>query len=154
MVPTIGCTYYACRSYLLWLYLLWLRLLGAAELSEGTRVYRGGARAAAAAVLAGEAHPLEFRWFVGPNPNPSPNPTPSPNPNPNPNPNQVRGPAYCAEHAARRVAQPLTLTLTPTLTLSPQPLTSNPNFRRVAQPRVRTPAAAQALPGATQALLA
>ena len=40
-------------------------LPGATELSESTRVYRGGARAAAAAVLAGEARPLEFRWFVG-----------------------------------------------------------------------------------------
>lgn len=40
-------------------------LPGAVELSEGTRVYRGGARAAVEAVLAGEAHALEFRWFVG-----------------------------------------------------------------------------------------
>ena len=57
MVPTIGCTYYACRSYLLWLYLLWLRLLGAAELSEGTRVYRGGAPVAATGTVGdGDAH--------------------------------------------------------------------------------------------------
>ena len=51
--------------YLLWLCSLWLWLPGATELSEGTRIYSGGARAAAAAVLAGAAHPLEFRWFVG-----------------------------------------------------------------------------------------
>ena len=40
-------------------------LAGAVELAPGTALYVGGAAAAADAVLAGEAGPLEFRWFVG-----------------------------------------------------------------------------------------
>lgn len=40
-------------------------LAGASELAPGTGLYMGGAAAAADAVLAGEAKPLEFRWFVG-----------------------------------------------------------------------------------------
>jgi len=40
-------------------------LEGAEEISPGTGIYRGGIRAAVARVLAEEASPLDFRFFVG-----------------------------------------------------------------------------------------
>jgi len=38
---------------------------GVTELAPGTRIFTGGVQAAVAAVLAGDAKPLDFRWFVG-----------------------------------------------------------------------------------------
>mmetsp|Transcript_40225 Transcript_40225/g.88312 ORF Transcript_40225/g.88312 Transcript_40225/m.88312 type:complete len:186 (+) Transcript_40225:110-667(+) len=40
-------------------------LEGAQEIASGTRIYRGGAVGAIRKVLAGEASPLDFRWFIG-----------------------------------------------------------------------------------------
>lgn len=40
-------------------------LPGAQELAPGTRIYKGGQRAAIDGVLAGRFSPLDFRWFLG-----------------------------------------------------------------------------------------
>jgi len=40
-------------------------LPGAEELAPGTRIYKGGERAAIDGVLEGRFSPLDFRWFVG-----------------------------------------------------------------------------------------